>query len=73
MRCSGLSAATPDGLPIIGAHPHDPHLWLAVGHEGLGVTTAPATAQLIAAQITGAPLPLEPAPFAAHRFAPLSA
>ena len=70
---TGFRAATPDGLPIIGAHPHRPHLWLAVGHEGLGVTTTPATAQLLAAQITGAPLPLDAAPFAAHRFASLQA
>lgn len=70
---TGFRAATPDGLPIIGAHPHQPHLWLAVGHEGLGVTTAPATAQLLAAQIAGAPLPLDPSPFAAHRFASLQA
>lgn len=70
---TGFRAATPDGLPLIGAHPRRPHLWLAVGHEGLGVTTAPATAQLIAAQITGSALPLHAAPFAAHRFASLQA
>ena len=65
---TGFRAATPDGLPIIGRHPGDDRLWLAVGHEGLGVTTAPATAELLAAQITGGPLPLDPAPFAAQRF-----
>jgi len=65
---TGFRAATPDGLPIIGEHPGMDGLWLAVGHEGLGVTTAPATAQLIAAQLTGAAPPIDPAPYAASRF-----
>lgn len=66
---TGFRAATPDSLPIIGPHQAHPHLWLAVGHEGLGVTTAPATAQLLAAQITGSAPPIDPMPYAAQRFA----
>ena len=69
---TGFRAATPDSLPLIGAHPELPHLWLAVGHEGLGVTTAPATAQLMAAQITGGTPVIDPAPYAPARFAGLS-
>lgn len=65
---TGFRAATPDGLPLIGRHPHHSDLWLAVGHEGLGVTTAPATAQLLATQITGATPPLDPAPYSPDRF-----
>jgi glycine/D-amino acid oxidase-like deaminating enzyme len=65
---TGFRAATPDGLPLIGAHPDHPHLWLAVGHEGLGVTTAPATAQLLAAQIVGGSPLIDPAPYAPARF-----
>lgn len=60
---TGFRAATPDGLPLIGRMKDTvPGLWLAVGHEGLGVTTSLATAKLLAAQITGdaAPIPLEP-------------
>ena len=58
---TGFRAATPDGLPLIGEHPRQPGLWLAVGHEGLGVTTAPGTARLLAAQLlrTPAPLPID--------------
>jgi glycine/D-amino acid oxidase-like deaminating enzyme len=48
---TGFRAATPDGLPLIGPHPQRPGLWLALGHEGLGVTTATGTAHLIAAGI----------------------
>lgn len=48
---TGFRAATPDGLPLIGPHPELPGIWLATGHEGLGITNAPATAHLLAAQL----------------------
>lgn len=67
---TGFRAATPDGLPIIGRHPERDHLWLAVGHEGLGITTAPATARLITAGLLGAVSPLDPAPYSPLRFSP---
>ena len=60
---TGFRAASPDGLPLIGpAGDHAPGVWLAVGHEGLGVTTSLATAKLLAAQIVGqaAAIPVEP-------------
>lgn len=60
---TGVRAATPDGLPLIGRHPTRDGLWLAVGHEGLGVTTAPATARLLTALMTRAAPPINPAPF----------
>ncbi|MFL9813656.1 FAD-binding oxidoreductase [Stutzerimonas sp. VN223-3] len=50
---TGFRAASPDGLPLVGEHPLQPGLWLAVGHEGLGVTTAPGTAELLVAQLLG--------------------
>jgi glycine/D-amino acid oxidase-like deaminating enzyme len=60
---TGVRAATPDGLPLIGPHPTRPGLWLATGHEGLGITTALGTAHLLAAQILGQHLPLPVAPY----------
>jgi glycine/D-amino acid oxidase-like deaminating enzyme len=48
---TGLRAATPDGLPLVGPHPDRSGVWLATGHEGLGITTALATAKLLAAQL----------------------
>jgi glycine/D-amino acid oxidase-like deaminating enzyme len=48
---TGCRAATPDGLPLIGPHPGRPGIWLATGHEGLGITMAPGTAKLLAAQM----------------------
>ncbi|MGV8918639.1 MAG: NAD(P)/FAD-dependent oxidoreductase [Pseudomonas sp.] len=65
---TGFRAATPDGLPIIGEHPQQPGLWLAVGHEGLGVTTAPGTAHLLAAQLFKYNAEFDPQPYAFDRF-----
>ena len=45
---TGFRAATPDKLPLIGPDSIDPSLLLATGHEGLGITTSLATAELIA-------------------------
>jgi glycine/D-amino acid oxidase-like deaminating enzyme len=50
---TGLRAATPDKLPLIGPCPGDPTLFLATGHEGLGITTSLATARLLVDQIAG--------------------
>ncbi|MCP6571016.1 FAD-binding oxidoreductase, partial [Klebsiella pneumoniae] len=61
IRCwSGFRAASEDGNPLIGPHPSRPGLWLALGHEGLGVTTAPASAALLVAQLLGERSPLAP-------------
>lgn len=72
---TGFRPASHDGLPLIGpaaqfAHHTDgaPPLWLAVGHEGLGVTTALGTARLLAAQMLDLPLPLDAAPYLPERF-----
>lgn len=65
---TGFRSATPDGLPLIGPHPWRKRLWLATGHEGLGVTTAPATARLLAAQMLGAAPALDPQPYSFQRF-----
>jgi D-hydroxyproline dehydrogenase subunit beta len=50
---TGFRAATPDKLPLIGPWPPDSTLYLATGHEGLGITTSLGTAKLLAAQLTG--------------------
>lgn len=65
---AGLRPATADGLPLIGRHPERPRLWVAAGHEGHGVTTAPGTGELIAALMTGAATALDPAPYRLERF-----
>jgi glycine/D-amino acid oxidase-like deaminating enzyme len=47
----GFRAATPDKLPLIGLAPGFEHVYLATGHEGLGISTSLATARLLADQI----------------------
>jgi glycine/D-amino acid oxidase-like deaminating enzyme len=42
---------------------------LAVGHEGLGVTTAPATAELLAALMLNTAQPIPAEPYSPQRFA----
>ncbi|MFK4076141.1 NAD(P)/FAD-dependent oxidoreductase [Ectopseudomonas khazarica] len=65
---TGFRAASPDGLPLLGAHPQRQGLWLAVGHEGLGVTTAPGSADLLIAQLLGEPAPLQVDAYLPQRF-----
>ncbi len=59
---TGYRAATPDKLPLVGPWPDDESILLATGHEGLGITTSLATAELVLAWIEGSkpPIPLEP-------------
>lgn len=59
---TGFRAATDDKLPLIGPHPAIPGLYLATGHEGLGITTSLGTARLLADQILGREpaIPIEP-------------
>jgi glycine/D-amino acid oxidase-like deaminating enzyme len=53
IRCwTGFRAATPDNLPVIGPST-EPGVYLATGHEGLGITTSLATGKLIADQLLG--------------------
>lgn len=59
---TGFRAATPDKLPLIGRWPGDGTLFLATGHEGLGITTSLGTAKLLATAMFGekAEIPIEP-------------
>jgi glycine/D-amino acid oxidase-like deaminating enzyme len=60
---TGFRAATPDKLPLIGPTPADPRLYLATGHEGLGITTSLATGRLVADQIAGRESEIPIAPY----------
>ena len=53
LRCwTGFRAATPDKLPLIGPSA-ERDIFLATGHEGLGITTSLATGRLVADQLLG--------------------
>ena len=59
---TGFRDATPDKLPMIGPWPGQDHLYLATGHEGLGITMCLGTAQLLLDHILGrdSAIPREP-------------
>ena len=60
---TGFRPATPDALPLIGPWPEDTSLYVATGHEGLGITTSLATAKLIRAQMAGEPTKIAYEPY----------
>ena len=64
----GFRPSTPDKLPLLGKVPGCEHIWLATGHEGVGITTALSSAELLAAMMTGAAPTLEPGPYDPNRF-----
>lgn len=60
---TGFRPATFDGRPYIGALGDRARTWVAAGHEGLGVTTALGTAQLLIDQMLGRMPAIDPTPF----------
>src|SRR5574338_20112 len=66
---TGFRAATPDKLPLIGPHTAHERLYLATGHEGLGITTSLATAKLLVAQIMNRETAIPVAPYLPSRMA----
>jgi D-hydroxyproline dehydrogenase subunit beta len=61
----GFRPATADHLPLVGRW--EEGLYVAAGHEGLGIATAPGTARLIADLLVGRSPALDPAPFDPRR------
>lgn len=64
----GFRPYAPDHLPVIGPDKNIAGLWHAAGHEGAGIGLAPATGDLIAAQITGRTPFMDPSAFSPVRF-----
>lgn len=68
IRCwTGFRPATMDKLPLVGRWEPTPGLWIAAGHEGLGITSSLATAELIADQIAGRATTIPAAPYSPMR------
>jgi glycine/D-amino acid oxidase-like deaminating enzyme len=67
---TGFRPATPDKLPLIGRWPETPGVWVAAGHEGLGITTSLGTAALLADLIAGRTPTIDPLPYAPDRAIP---
>jgi len=67
-RWMGLRPTLPDYLPVIGRSPRQRNLYLALGHQHIGLTTATMTARLIGDLVAGRPPAIDIAAFAADRF-----
>ncbi|MCO6413428.1 MAG: glycine oxidase ThiO [Thiogranum sp.] len=60
---AGLRPGSPDGVPVIGPHPELANLYINAGHFRNGVVLGPASARLLADQLTGQPPVLDPKPY----------
>ena len=65
---TGWRPMTYDSLPIIDRVPGADNLFLAAGHNMLGLSMAPSTGKLIAELIAGEPPHLDVTPYTARRF-----
>ena len=66
---TGHRAATPDKLPLIGPSIANEKIWLATGHEGLGITTSLGTAKLLVDQLLKRKSAIPFGPYLPSRFA----
>ena len=65
---TGFRAATPDKLPLIGPCPGYRRVYLAAGHEGLGITMALGTAELLVDQVVRRESKIPQEPYLPSRF-----
>lgn len=64
---TGFRPATPDNLPYIGLYPGFRNVYIAAGHEGLGITTSLGTAALLTDEILGRTPAIAMEPFSPAR------
>ena len=62
-RWAGLRPGSPDGIPVTGPHPEISNLFINAGHFRNGVVLGPATARLLADQLSGCSPDLDPQPY----------
>jgi len=67
-RWMGHRPTFPDFLPTLGRAPGVEGLYLSFGHQHLGLTLAPVSAEILASLITSGESPLDLTPFDALRF-----
>jgi D-amino-acid dehydrogenase len=68
-RWYGWRPMTQDSLPIIDRSPKYENVWIAAGHNMLGVSMAPATGRLVAEMVEGRRPFLDASPYRVGRFA----
>jgi D-amino-acid dehydrogenase len=64
----GHRPSLPDSLPVIGAVPGHPDVFLAFGHQHIGLTTGPRTGRLVAQLVAGERVNEDLGAFRADRF-----
>lgn len=64
---TGLRPATDDNLPFLGPVPGAPRLWVAAGHEGVGIATSLGSARLVADGLAARAPPIDARPYALER------
>jgi D-amino-acid dehydrogenase len=64
----GWRPMTYDGKPIIDRSPAMDNVYIAAGHNMLGISMAPATGRLIAELLSGAEPHIDPGPYSVTRF-----
>jgi glycine/D-amino acid oxidase-like deaminating enzyme len=64
---TGFRPATPDKLPLLGRCPRFERVYVATGHEGLGISTSIGSARLIVDEILGRPSEISRAAYAPER------
>lgn len=63
----GWRPMTPDGRPFIGPSPKFRNVMVAAGHNMIGMSTGPATGQLVAELLSGEEPHIDPEPFSPTR------
>ena len=66
---TGFRPATPDKLPLIGRVGDNEKLWIAAGHEGLGITCSLGTGKLLCDMIMDRPSAIDTKPYCPSRYA----
>ncbi len=64
----GLRPSLPDSLPMIGAVPGHPNVFLAFGHQHIGLSTGPRTGRLLSQLVAGEPVNEDLSAFRVDRF-----
>ena len=65
---NGNRPTLPDSRPAIGQAPNHKNVWVAFGHQHIGLMTGPITGKLLAEQMSGETSEIDLAPFNPGRF-----
>lgn len=66
---TGFRPVSMDGRPYLGRVPGQTDVWVAAGHEGLGVTTSLGSARILVDQLLGRATAIDPRPYDPARIA----